>query len=174
MTAGSWKPRFVCKDIMVDAEKWMRIALEWAGKAAAIEEVPVGAVLVAGDSIVAADCNRVESLRDAAAHAEMLALKSASRKLGKRRLTGLSLFVTLEPCPMCAMASILARIDAVYFGARDVKFGAAGSVINVFEEGLFNHRVRIHSGIMSEESAELLRGFFRRRRIERDAVKKGS
>ena len=141
-------------------ELYMRAALEWAKKAAQLGEVPVGAVIVRGQEILSAACNRRELDHSATAHAELLAIEEACRKSGGWRLSDCTLYVTLEPCPMCAGAIINSRIKRVVYGARDDKAGACGSIANLFEMD-FNHRPVMKSGVLAEESAALLSDFFR-------------
>ena len=145
--------------------RFMSQALALAEQAAGIGEAPVGCVVARGEIIVGRGYNRRETDRRALAHAEMLAIDEACRTLGGWRLCGCDLYVTLEPCPMCAGAIINARIDRVYFGARDPKAGALVSRIDLLEWG-FNHRPKIHGGLLADQSAELLQGFFRERRAE--------
>lgn len=147
-------------------EKFMKRALELAAECAELDEVPVGAVVVKDGEIVAESGNRKERDGNAVRHAEIVALSDAAERTGNWWLEGCELFVTLEPCAMCAGAMINARIAKLYFGAYDEKAGAAGSKVNLFEKGLFNHTVEVEGGIMEEESAELLGAFFRRKREE--------
>lgn len=142
----------------------MARALEEARAAAAAGEVPVGAVVVCeGEELVAAQ-NRMVRDGDATAHAELLALREAARRVGDQRLGGCTLYVTLEPCAMCAGAIVLARVGRVVFGAWDEKAGFAGSVGDVLRHPLLNHRPEVAAGVEAEASAELLRTFFRARR----------
>jgi tRNA(adenine34) deaminase len=145
---------------------YMRLALEAARGAEAAGEVPVGAVLVQGDAILAVGANRANAAHDPTAHAEMEALRAGGRTLGSYRLTGTTLYVTLEPCVMCASAIVHARVARVVFGAWDPKAGAAGSTVNVFTLPSMNHRVDVFGGVLMEESARLLHGFFEARRRE--------
>src|SRR5690348_8370194 len=142
----------------------MRIALEKAATAQASGEVPVGAVLVRGDEVIATGANRPIATHDPTAHAEIEALRAGGRALGSYRLTGTTLYVTLEPCVMCASAIVHARVARVVFGAWDPKAGAAGSTIDVFALPHMNHRVDVFGGVLMEESARLLNGFFESRR----------
>ena len=141
-------------------------ALALAEQAAAMGEAPVGCVVARGDVILGRGHNRRETDRRALAHAEMLAIDEACRTLRGWRLCGCDLFVTLEPCPMCAGAIINARLDRVYFGARDAKAGALVSRIDLFEWG-FNHRPEIRGGLLADRSARLLSDFFAARRLEK-------
>ena len=145
-------------------EIWMREALELARQASKRGEVPVGAVIVRGGAVLSRSHNARESSKDATAHAEVLAIRSASRRVGDWRLTDTTLYVTLEPCPMCAGAIVLARIPRVVFAASEPKFGAAGSVFDLLQEPRLNHRVNVVKGVLSEESRALLRSFFHERR----------
>lgn len=143
---------------------FMGLALDAAERARAVGEVPVGAVLVKGDTVVAVGFNQPIGLHDPSAHAEMLALRAAALALENYRLPGCDLYVTLEPCPMCAGAIMHARIGRVVFGARDPKTGAAGSVIDLFAQTQLNHHARVTSGVLGEECASRLRAFFAERR----------
>ena len=145
---------------------FMRLALEAARGAEAAGEVPVGAVLVRGEEILAVTANRPIAGHDPTAHAEIEALRSGGRALGGYRLTGTTLYVTLEPCVMCASAIVHARVARLVFGAWDPKAGAAGSTIDVFALPHLNHRVDVFGGVLMDESARLLSGFFAARRRE--------
>ena len=144
-------------------DEFMAAALGQAEEAFGEEEVPVGAVVVVGERVVAADHNRVEQLGDPTAHAEMLAITAAAAELGPR-MTEAVLYSTLEPCFMCAGALIQARVAAVVYGARDEKFGACGSVGDILRDGRLNHTCSVIEGVGAEASADLLRRFFRARR----------
>lgn len=143
-----------------DGERFMREALALAEQAAAIGEVPVGAVVVMGGSIVGRGFNRREIDRDPLAHAEVLALKEACAALGRWRLTGATMVVTLEPCFMCAGALVNARLDRVVYGAPDPKAGAVGSLANVCADPRLNHRLVVEGGVLAEECGAVLRAFF--------------
>ena len=145
-------------------QEYMRQALELAARAGELGEVPVGAVAVVGDRVVGRGFNRRETDRDPLAHAELLALGEAARALGAWRLSGVSVFVTLEPCAMCAGAMVQARVERLVFGARDPKAGAAGSLYNLLEDPRHNHRVPITEGVLGEECGRILTEFFRRLR----------
>ncbi|MDD5237770.1 MAG: tRNA adenosine(34) deaminase TadA, partial [Candidatus Omnitrophica bacterium] len=132
--------------------KYMREALKEAQKAFEEDEVPVGAVVVCKDKIIARGHNQVERLGDPTAHAEMLALTSAANFLRTKWLNGASLYVTIEPCSMCAGALVLSRIKNLYFGAKDPKTGACGSVLNIINHKKLNHRIKAKSGILEKES----------------------
>jgi tRNA(adenine34) deaminase len=145
---------------------FMRLALEAARSASAAGEVPVGAVLVQGDTVLAVAANRPICGHDPTAHAEIEALRAGGQALGSYRLNGTTLYVTLEPCVMCAAAIVHARIARLVFGAWDPKAGAAGSTTNVFALPSMNHRVDVFGGVLMDESAQLLSGFFAARRRE--------
>lgn len=148
-----------------DDERWMRRALELAVHARdADDEVPVGAVLVRDDEVIGEGWNRNITLRDPTAHAEVGALRAAGQRLGNHRFPGTTLYVTLEPCAMCAMALVHARVARVVYAANDPKTGAAGSVFDMLTAPQHNHRIAVQGGVLAEESAELLRTFFRSRR----------
>jgi tRNA(Arg) A34 adenosine deaminase TadA len=142
----------------------MRAALEQARSAATAGEVPVGAVLVRNEQIIAAGCNAPISSHDPTAHAEITALRAAGQALGSYRLTDTTLYVTLEPCLMCASAIVHARVRRLVFGAWDPRAGGAGSIINVFALPGLNHRVDVFGGVLMEECAALLQHFFLQRR----------
>ena len=145
-------------------EYFMRLALREAERATAHEDVPIGAVIVRDGEVLAAAHNERELRQDPTAHAEMIALRQAARLAGTWRILDAALYVTLEPCAMCAGAIVLARIARVVYGARDPKAGACGSVLNVLGEPRLNHRPELAAGLMAEESSELLSGFFASRR----------
>ena len=149
---------------MAEDEPFMRLALDEAKRAAERGEVPIGAVLVRDDEAIAAAGNEREGRSDPTAHAEMLAMREAARVLGGWRIPDSVLYVTLEPCAMCAGAIVLARIPRVVYGAADPKAGAAGSVLDVLGERRLNHRPRVEAGLLAEEAAALLESFFAARR----------
>jgi tRNA(adenine34) deaminase len=149
---------------MIDDLEAMQAALAEARLAAEAGEVPIGAVVVHEGAIVARGQNRVLRDVDPTGHAEIVALRAAAAVLGNYRLAGCTLFVTLEPCAMCAGAMIHARIDRLVYAAADLKAGACGSVLGVLNHPQLNHQMQIEQGIAAEESAELLRNFFRERR----------
>lgn len=138
----------------------MGIALREARKAAELGEVPIGAVVVKDDRVIARGHNLREKKNDPTAHAELLAIRSAARKSGGWRLTGATLYVTLEPCPMCMGAIVLARLDRVVFGCHDPKAGAAGSLYDLSCDSRLNHQVALTSGVRKEECKTILSGFF--------------
>jgi tRNA(adenine34) deaminase len=148
----------------IDDTHYMGMALDQAHEAFRAEEVPVGAVLVQDEKIVSTGFNQRECTQDPTAHAELIAIRSASLVLGSWRLTGTTLYVTLEPCAMCAGAIIQARIARVVFGTWDPKAGACGSVCNLFAESRFNHRVVVESDVLVEECRSLLQNFFQKLR----------
>lgn len=142
----------------------MELAIEEARTALAIGEVPVGAVVVHEGAVIGAGHNLTQSINDPSAHAEMLAIRHAAARLGHWRLLDCTLYVTLEPCAMCAGVIVLSRIPRVVFGATDPKAGMCGSLDNLAQDPRLNHRARLTPGVRAAESAELLRGFFRQRR----------
>ena len=145
-------------------ERHMRLALAAAREAFDAGEVPVGAVAVCGGRVVGRAHNQRELLRDPTAHAEMLALTQAAEALGRWRLSGVTLFVTLEPCAMCAGAMVLARIDRLVYGATDPKAGAVESLFRLLDDERLNHRVPATRGVLADECGDLLRAFFRKQR----------
>jgi tRNA(adenine34) deaminase len=145
-------------------EYFMRLALREAERALDHDDVPIGAVIVHQGEVIAAARNERELRHDPTAHAEMLALREASRRLESWRLLDTALYVTLEPCAMCAGAIVLARVPRVIYGADDPKAGAAGSVLDVLAEPRLNHRPAVAGGMLAQEAAELLRAFFASRR----------
>ena len=152
-------------------ERFMREAIKQAGKAAAAEEVPIGCVIVHQGKIIGRGYNKRNMQGSTLAHAELLAIGKASRKIGDWRLEDCSLYVTLEPCPMCAGAIVQARIPRVYIGAMNPKAGCAGSILNILEEDRFNHQVDTIRGVLEEECSQLMKGFFRELREKRRKLK---
>jgi tRNA(adenine34) deaminase len=148
----------------MDDEALMRLALAEAERAAGWGDAPIGAVIVRGDEVLAGAGNARERDRDPTAHAEILALREASAALGTWRLEGCSMYVTLEPCAMCAGALVLARVDRLVFGAGDPKAGFAGSLGDLVRDPRLNHRLEVVPGVLEAEAGELLRAFFRDRR----------
>jgi tRNA(adenine34) deaminase len=144
-------------DFMAEALKEARLAL-------AEDEVPVGTVIVQGGRIVARAHNQRERLNDPTAHAEMIALTQASSSAGRWRLTDMTIYVTLEPCAMCAGALVLARMGRLVFGTRDPKAGACGSVYNIVQDARLNHRVELTEGVLEQQCSDLLKQFFQKRR----------
>lgn len=145
-------------------EGFMRLALEQAALAEAIGEVPIGAVVVCDGEVVAAGYNRRECDHDPAGHAELIAIREASAKLGRWRLTGCTVYVTLEPCPMCAGLMHQARIDRCVYAAPDPKAGALGTLYDLHDDERLNHRFEVEPGVLEEESAGMLRAFFKKLR----------
>jgi tRNA(adenine34) deaminase len=143
---------------------WMRHALELAERAASLREVPVGAVIVREGAILAEGHNRTVADAEPTAHAEIIAIRAAAEAMGDWRLLDTTLYVTLEPCAMCAGAIVLARIPRVVYAAADPKAGMVGTLGNLLQDGRLNHRCAVTAGVMAEESAEILRAFFRARR----------
>ncbi len=148
----------------VTHEEAMREALALAREAGGQGEVPVGAVALLDGRIVGRGANARESARDPTAHAELLAIRDAARALGRWRLSGVTIVVTLEPCAMCAGAMVLARIDRLVYGAPDPKAGAVGSLLDLSQDPRLNHRFPVERGVLAEECGEVLRAFFRARR----------
>ena len=145
-------------------ERWMRLALEQAKQAESEGEVPVGAVVVIDDKVIGQGRNQSLGFHDPSAHAEIMAMREAGKTLSNYRIPGSTLYVTLEPCVMCAGAILHARVERVVFGARDEKTGAVGSIANLLENPLANHRCRVTADILSEQSRLLLANFFQQRR----------
>lgn len=142
----------------------MQRALDEAKRALELGEVPVGAVVVCGGEVIASAHNEREATGDPTAHAEVLAIRRAAKRLGRRRLTGCTLYVTLEPCPMCAGAIVMAELGSVYYGAADETAGCAGSVYAIPEDPAFGRRITCMGGLLEGECKEILDGFFEERR----------
>ena len=157
---------------MTQDEKYMKEAMKQAKKAAAIEEVPIGCVIVYGDKIIARGYNKRNLKKNTLAHAEIIAMNKASKVIGDWRLEGCTMYVTLEPCPMCAGAIVQARIPRVVVGSMNPKAGCAGSVLNVLQTEGFNHQVALETGVLGEECSEMLSSFFRELRKLKKARKK--
>ncbi|MCD7974831.1 MAG: tRNA adenosine(34) deaminase TadA [Phascolarctobacterium sp.] len=147
-------------------EEYMQMALQEAIAAAEICEIPIGAVLVGNGKIVAKGHNMRETLNDATAHAEIIVIKEACKKLGRWRLGGCTLYVTVEPCPMCAGAIVNSRLDRVVYGCLDAKAGAAESVFNILSNSHLNHCPQVLGGVCAEKCTQVIKDFFQRRRIE--------
>jgi tRNA(adenine34) deaminase len=145
-------------------QRWIRAAIDEARRSASWGDVPIGAVVVRDGEAIGAAGNERERRHDPTAHAELLALRAASERLGSWRLDGCTLYVTLEPCAMCAGGLVLARIDRLVFGAADPKAGFVGSLGDLARDDRLNHRVEVTAGVLSDECGELLRAFFRDRR----------
>lgn len=154
-------------EYMEEKNKFMLEALKEANKAFEKEEIPVGAVIVKDGKIIARAHNIKEEKNDTTKHAEIIAIQKASKKLNCWRLTNCEMYVTLEPCSMCAGALIQSRIKKVYIGTMDPKTGACGSVLNLLEDFTFNHQVEIENNIMKEECEKILKGFFKQLRIKK-------
>ncbi len=157
------RPRGILARVMDDAE-WMRLALEEAALAVIHDDVPVGAIAVLQGEVIGRGHNRREVDRDPSAHAELIALREASRMINHWRLDGVTLYSTLEPCTMCAGAMVLARLPRLVYAARDPKAGAAGSVIDILSHPKMNHHVIVEQGVLAQEAAALLISFFARLR----------
>ncbi|MGP4038949.1 tRNA adenosine(34) deaminase TadA [Gracilibacillus sp. D59] len=155
---------------MTDQE-YMLMALEEAKKAEVLGEVPIGAVIVHHEEVIASAFNLREKLQTTNSHAEMLAIDKANQVMGSWRLEDCTLYVTLEPCPMCAGAILQSRIPRVVYGAQDSKAGCAGSLLNILEDDRFNHQVEVISGVMEEESSQLLSDFFKALRQKKKQLK---
>jgi len=140
--------------------RFMYAALQEAEAALEDDEVPIGAIVVHKNKIIGRGYNQVAKLKDPTAHAEMIAITAASNHLGDWRLNECDLYVTVEPCIMCTGALLAARINSIYFAAFDPKYGACGSIYNLAEEGKYNHKIKLYSGILSAESKELMKKFF--------------
>lgn len=152
--------------------KFMLRAYELAQQAEAIDEIPVGAVVVANNKIISEGYNQSITLNDPSAHAEMVAVRAAGATLKNYRLLDCTLYVTLEPCPMCAGLLVHSRINRVVYATADLKTGAAGSAFNLLSDEKHNHQIAVSSGIMADECSQLLSAFFKRRRSEKKALKK--
>jgi tRNA(adenine34) deaminase len=147
-------------------ERHMRVAIEAAKIAQDNGDVPIGAVIVHEDLVVAKAYNQREQLQDPTAHAEIIALTQAAAALGSWRLHGCTVYVTLEPCPMCAGALVLARVDRLVYGCEDPKTGACKSLYNIVQDERLNHRIEVTSGVLAEQCRQQLQGFFAKRRTE--------
>ncbi len=149
-------------------EEYMRIAIEEAKIAASLGESPIGAVIVQDGKVVGRGHNTTETAKDPTCHAEMNAIRDAARNLGGWRLPRCSMYVTLEPCSMCAGAIVLARIEQLYIGTADPKSGACGSLRNIVSDERLNHRVEVHTGVLQEECSGLLKDFFKQLRKKKN------
>ena len=150
-------------------EKFMKEAIKLAKKAQLLDEMPVGAVIVKDGKIIARGYNKRETKKNALLHAEIDAINKACRKLGGWRLVGCDMYVTLEPCPMCAGALLNARVENVYFGAYDEKSGCAGSALNLFNMNLCNYSLNVQGGILQEECALVIKDFFKNLRNRKNS-----
>ena len=153
-------------------EKYMRAAIGQARKAGATGEVPIGCVIVYEDKIIARGYNRRTIDKNVLSHAEIIAIKKACKKMGDWRLEGCTMYVTLEPCPMCAGAIVQARIPKVVIGCMNPKAGCAGSVLDLLHEDGFNHQVEMENGVLEEECSRLMKDFFKALREKKAAIKK--
>ena len=151
-----------------DHDRWMSAALREAETAAELGEVPIGAVIVKDGKIVGRGGNRIETLKDPTAHAEIIAIGAAAETTGYERLLDTTMYVTLEPCPMCAGAIVLARIPRLVFGAKDPKMGACGSIYNICSDTSLNHVVDIIEGVMTADSSSLMHRFFKQLREKKN------
>ncbi|PGU27009.1 tRNA-specific adenosine deaminase [Bacillus cereus] len=151
---------------------FMQLAIEEAKKAEAIQEVPIGAVIVLDDEVISVAHNLRETEQRSIAHAELLAIDEACKKLGTWRLEDATLYVTLEPCPMCAGGIVLSRVKRVVYGASDPKGGCAGTLMNLLTDERFNHQCEVVAGVLEEECGTLLTNFFRKLRKKRKEAKK--
>jgi tRNA(adenine34) deaminase len=147
-------------------EVWMRLALDEAADAERLGEVPIGAVVVLGEKVIGRGHNRVRAERDPTAHAEIVALRDAARFLDNYRLTGTTLYVTIEPCPMCAGALVNARVARLVYGAADPRAGAVTTLFQLCTDPRLNHRVEIRGGVLEAECREMIQSFFHRKRAE--------
>jgi tRNA(adenine34) deaminase len=151
---------------MTEDERWMESALREAEQALKRKEVPIGAVIVHNGRIIGKGYNQIESLQDPTAHAEMIAITAAATSLGSRRLENCTLYVTLEPCAMCAGAIVLARVPRLVFGAYDPKAGACGTLLNIVQDNRLNHRAELAGGVLQERCGGLLSLFFQQIRTD--------
>ena len=158
--------------MLTDQERYMKEAIRQAKKARALEEVPIGCVIVGDGQIIARGYNRRNTDKNTLSHAELNAIKKASKKLGDWRLEGCTMYVTLEPCQMCAGALMQSRIDRVVIGSMNPKAGCAGSVLNLLEMDGFNHKVEVIRGVLQEECSTMLSDFFRELREKKKMLKK--
>ena len=156
---------------MTADEKFMREAIRQAKKAYALDEVPIGCVIVYEGKIIARGYNRRNTDKNTLSHAELIAIKKASRKLGDWRLEGCTMYITLEPCQMCAGAMVQARVTEAVIGSMNPKAGCAGAVLNILEMEGFNHQVNVRRGVMEEECSRMLSSFFRELREKKKAEK---
>ncbi len=143
---------------------FMKLALNEAYKALQLDEVPIGAVIVKDNKVIGKGYNLRENSKDPTSHAEIIAIRDASRNLGGWRLIDCTMYVTIEPCPMCAGAIINSRLNRLVIGARDIKMGACGSIINITENPKFNHKVKVEFGILEEDCSKIVKNFFRKLR----------
>ena len=157
---------------MTEQEKYMKEAIRQAKKARALEEVPIGCVIVSGGKIIARGYNRRNTDKNTLSHAELNAIRKASKKTGDWRLEDCTMYITLEPCQMCAGAIVQARMGRVVIGAMNPKAGCAGSILNLLEMSEFNHQVNVERGVLEEECSAMLSEFFKKLRKQKKQVKK--
>ena len=157
---------------MTEQERFMKEAIRQAKKARALEEVPIGCVIVSDGKIIARGYNRRNTDKNTLSHAELNAIRKASKKLGDWRLEGCTMYVTLEPCQMCAGAIVQARIDEVVMGCMNPKAGCGGSILNILEDERFNHQVKVIRGVLEEECSGMLKEFFKGLRVRVKTEKK--
>jgi len=155
---------------MKDDNYYMGLALDEARQAYDIGEIPIGAVLIMDGEIVSTGHNMREIWHDATAHAEMIVIRAACQKLARWRLTGATLYVTIEPCPMCAGALVMSRIDRLVYGSADYKAGAIESIFNIAQNDALNHNIVVTSGVRTDECSEIMKDFFRNRRKQKKAI----
>lgn len=148
----------------MDDNYYMGLALLEARQAYSLGEIPIGAVLVVDDEVVASAHNMRETWHDATAHAEVIVIREACQRLGRWRLTGATIYVTIEPCPMCAGALVMSRVDRLVYGSSDYKAGAVESIFNVVQHDALNHRLAVTAGVRAQECSALMKDFFRERR----------
>ncbi|MEL0648156.1 tRNA adenosine(34) deaminase TadA [Pseudoalteromonas agarivorans] len=158
----------------IDDSYWMELALEYALKAQALNEIPVGAVVVKDNKLIAAGYNRSITDNDPSAHAEMIAVREAGKVLNNYRLIDCTLYVTLEPCSMCAGLLVHSRINRLVFGASDAKTGSAGSIMNLLQEPRLNHQVEVCGGVLAQQCGNTISEFFKKRRAQIKAAKKAA
>lgn len=158
----------------MDHEFYMQLALKEARKAAELGEIPIGAVLVFNDEVIASAHNMREIWQDSTAHAEVIVIREGCKKLGRWRLTGCSLYVTVEPCPMCSGAILNSRLENVVYGCHDIKAGGVESIFNIITNPNLNHRANVISGVCENECAQVMKDFFKRRRQENKMRKKNT
>lgn len=152
-------------------QKWMKAALKLADRAAAIGEIPVGALVVLNNEVIGEGWNQSIVNHDPSAHAEMIAIRAAAKRVGNYRVVEADLYVTLEPCPMCAGALVHSRVARVFYGASDYKTGAAGSVMNLLQHANLNHQTDVIGGVLADECADKISSFFKKRRAEKKRIK---
>lgn len=165
------EPQTIATDLTATDEKWMQYAMRLAQKAEAIDEIPVGAVVVLDGKVIGEGWNKSICLHDATAHAEVMALREAGNRIENYRLINATLYVTLEPCAMCAGAMVHSRVKRLVYGAADLKTGAAGSVFNLVAHPQLNHQIEVTAGVFALETGNMLSQFFKRRRKEKKQLK---